>query len=122
MREKATVARCYSGMTRIEKAVYAFAGVLALLIAGVFAAYWWANTVPGRPKAIAERAVFLWAPYVGFPAPRRGWWISCSEDAGHNRCTLTDVDGRTEYEGEFVLDDAQGPVPSGRQSRSSAPS
>jgi hypothetical protein len=55
--------------------------------------------------------VFLWAPNVGLPAPRRGWWLSCSENDGHNRCKLTDVDGNTEYEGEFTPYDDKGPVP-----------
>jgi hypothetical protein len=89
-------------MTRCEKLVAALAATAAVLIIGVVGAYWWANTVPSRPKGVASNAVFLWAPYVGFPGPRRGWWLGCSEQAGHTRCTLSGVDGKAEYEGEFV--------------------
>lgn len=89
-------------MTRSEKAATAFAVVVAVFIVGVVGAYWWANTVPSRPKGVSSNAVFLWAPYVGFPGPRRGWWLACSEQTGHNRCTLSGVDGNAEYEGEFV--------------------
>jgi hypothetical protein len=85
--EKATIALCVAG---------------TLLILGVIGAYWWANTVPSRPRGVPTTAVFLWAPYVGLPGPRRGSWLACSEKAGHNRCTLSGVDGNIEYEGEFV--------------------
>ena len=92
---------------------YAVAAGLVLALACLFFAFWWAGRVPSRPKGIAANAVFLWAPHVGLPAPRRGWWLSCSENDGHNRCKLTDIDGNTEYEGEFVPYDDKGPVPEG---------
>ena len=98
-------------MTLFEKAIYAVAAAVALLIVGLVVAYWWAGQVPGRPKGVAPNAVFLWAPHVGFPGPRRGWWLSCLEDVGHNRCRLSDVDGNTEYEGEFVPYGDKGSVP-----------
>jgi hypothetical protein len=97
-------------MTLFEKAVYTVAVIVALLIAGVVGAYWWAGTVPSRPKGVAPDAVFLWAPHVGFPGPKRGWWLSCWENAGHNRCKLSDVHGNTEYEGEFVPYGDKGPL------------
>jgi hypothetical protein len=99
------------GPTLLEKVVYALATIVALLILGLVGAYWWAGTVPSRPKTAAANAVFLWAPHVGFPGPRRGWWLSCSDDNGHNRCKLSDVDGNTEYEGEFVPFGDKTPVP-----------
>jgi hypothetical protein len=75
-------------------------GALAL---GIVGAYWWSNTVPARPAGVASDAVFLWAPYVGLPAPRRGRWLSCSTgSATHYRCTLTQITGRVEYTGEFI--------------------
>ena len=95
----------------LEKVVYALATIVALLILGLVGAYWWAGTVPSRPKAVAPNAVFLWAPHVGFPGPRRGWWLSCGENAGHNHCKLSDVDGNTEYDGEFVQYGSKGSVP-----------
>ncbi len=89
-------------LTRSEKVGLAFGATVAILVFGVVGSYWWANTVPSRPKGVSSNAVFLWAPYVGFPGPRRGWWLACSEQLGHNRCTLSGVDGDVEYEGEFV--------------------
>jgi hypothetical protein len=89
-------------MTRREKAVAALAATVMFLITGVVGAYWRANTVPSRPRGVSSNAVFLWAPYVGFPGPRRGWWLACSQQARHTRCTLSGVDGDAEYEGEFV--------------------
>lgn len=32
------------------------------------------------------------------------------ENAGQNRCKLSDIHGRTEYEGEFISSDGKGPV------------
>jgi hypothetical protein len=98
-------------MTLFEKAIYAVAATVALLILGLVVAYWWAGQIPSRPKGVATNAVFLWAPHVGFPGPRRGWWLSCSNHAGRNRCKLSDVNGITEYEGEFVPYGDKSPVP-----------
>src|SRR5216110_2681623 len=89
-------------MTRAEKALFALAATVMVLIIGIVGAYWWANTVPSPPKGVPATAVFLWGPHVGFPGPRRGWWLVCSEEAGHNRCTLTGIDGNVQYDGEFV--------------------
>ncbi len=94
-----------------DKAVYAVAAVATLLIGGLVFAFWWAGRIPSRPKTVAATAVFLWAPHVGFPGPRRGRWLSCSEDAGHNRCKLSDIDGGTKYEGEFVPYGDKAPIP-----------
>jgi hypothetical protein len=69
---------------------------------GTPALYWWSGTTPGRPKTVASNAVFLWAPNLPFPRPRRGSWLSCSCDAGHDHCTLSTVDGVHEYSGEYI--------------------
>lgn len=100
-------------MTLSQKSVYVFVAILALLILGLVGAYRLANTIPSRPKGVASNAVFLWAPAVGFPGglPRRGWWLSCWANAGHDRCRLSDVHGNTEYEGEFVLYGDKGSAP-----------
>ena len=98
-------------MTVFEKSIYAVAAVVALLIGGLVVAYWWAGRMPSRPRGVAANGVFLWAPHVGFPGPRRGWWLSCWVDAGHDRCKLSDVDGHAEYEGEFVPFGDKTPVP-----------
>jgi hypothetical protein len=98
-------------MTRREKSVAALAVTPMFLIIGVVVAYWWANTVPSRPRGVSSNAVFLWAPYVGFPGRRRGWWLACSEQTGNARCTLSGVDGSTEYEGEFVPYDYKSVIP-----------
>lgn len=93
-------------MNRIKKAFYV-AGVLAipiLLVGWLIALELFSNKVPGRPRRVARSAVFLWAPAVGFPGglPRRGEWLACWEDAGRDHCKLSDIDGRPEYEGEFI--------------------
>ena len=98
-------------MTLFEKAVYTVAALIVLLIAGVVGGYWWAGRVPSRPTGVAANAEFLWAPHVGFPGPRRGWWLSCWENAGRNRCKLSDVAGNAEYEGEFVVYSDKGSPP-----------
>jgi hypothetical protein len=89
-------------MTSSEKATTAFAAGVAALIIWVLGAYWWSNTAPGRPKGAPSNSVFLSAPHVGLPAPRRGWWLACTNQAQHNRCEISDIDGNLEYEGEFI--------------------
>jgi len=94
------------GQFPAKKFFYA-AGLLAiptLLVAWLVATYLLANRIPSRPNGVARDAVFLWAPAVGFPGglPRRGWWLACWENAGHDRCRLSDIDGGTKYEGEFI--------------------
>lgn len=86
-----------------EKSMYTVAIGTAVLVGVIAGAYWWSGRVPGRPKTVAADAVFLWAPAVGVPGPRRGWWLSCSEDGGRDRCRISTVDGKLEYEGEFVV-------------------
>lgn len=92
---------------RSSKRVLYTVGILAIpvLLAAWLASTWLlATRIPSRPKLIDRSAVFLWAPAVGFPGglPRRGWWLNCWEEAGRDRCKLSDISGRTEYEGEFV--------------------
>ncbi|HKD79290.1 MAG TPA: hypothetical protein VKH81_06315 [Candidatus Angelobacter sp.] len=84
---------------------------MALCIGGIVVAYWWSNKIPNRPKGVSANSVFLWAPYVGLPAPRRGWWMACWEESGYNRCRLSGIDGDTKYEGEFVPYGHKGMVP-----------
>jgi hypothetical protein len=74
-----------------------------VLVLGIVGAYWHSNTQPSKPKGISADAVFLWAPYVGVPGPRRGWWLSCRQKLkGSIWCTLSEIDGATKYEGEFI--------------------
>jgi hypothetical protein len=51
---------------------------IVLIVGGIGGAYWWANTPPSRPRGVPSNAVWLWAPYVGLPGPKRGIWLSCS--------------------------------------------
>ncbi len=99
-------------MTLPEKLLTAVATIVTVLIGGYVFASWWTNRVPGRPRGVRPDAVFLWAPYVGLPAPRRGSWISCEEVSGRDRCTLSGISGKTEYEGEFISDKGKGTLPS----------
>ncbi len=97
-------------MTLFEKATYAVATGMALLLIGLVATYWWAGQIPSKPKGVAANAMFLWAPHLGFPGPRRGWWLSCWEEGGHNRCMLNNVNGEAEYDGEFIPFGQKGPI------------
>ncbi len=89
-------------MTLLEKAVYFIAGLVLFLVAGLIFAYWWTSRIPGRPTGVHADAVFLWAPAVGLPAPRRGDWIACWEESQHILCQLNNIDGTLEYKGEFL--------------------
>jgi hypothetical protein len=89
-------------MSLLEKMVYVTAGILGLLIVGSSVAYWWTSRVPNRPSGVGTEAVFLWAPAVGLPSPRRGSWLGCSEENEKILCQLNNIDGRLEYKGEFV--------------------
>jgi hypothetical protein len=89
-------------MTNTEKAVTACWVFLGLCILSVPLSYWWTNTVPARPRSVSPRAVFLWAPHVGLPSPRRGSWLACWEDRGKSRCRLSTIDGVTAFEGDFL--------------------
>jgi hypothetical protein len=97
-------------MTLLEKAVYVVAGMMATLIVGIMLAYWWTARVPSRPRGVRADAVFLWAPAVGLPAPRRGDWLGCWQESGQILCQLNDIDGSLEYKGEFVSYDHKGPT------------
>jgi len=97
-------------MTLLEKAVYLIAGIMASLILGIMIAYWWISRVPSRPVGVRADAVFLWAPAVGLPAPRRGDWLGCWEESQQIFCRLNNIDGRLEYQGKFVAYRDKGPI------------
>jgi hypothetical protein len=100
-------------MTLLDNAVYFVAAIVAFLIVGVVGVYWWTNRVPSRPPGVRADAVFLWAPAVGLPAPRRGDWLACWEESGQILCQLSDIDGSVEYKGEFIPYDQRVPIPAG---------
>jgi hypothetical protein len=79
------------------------ASIFAMLIIGLIVAYRVSNTVPGRPAGVSSDAVFLWAPYVGFPRPRNGSWMSCrKQNENHIDCVLSAMNGASKYRGAFV--------------------
>jgi hypothetical protein len=98
-------------MKAVRKIGIALAAIMFVLLGGVVVSYWWSNTVPRRPKGVSGNAVFLWAPYVGVPGPRRGWWLACWEQSGTDYCRLNRVDGTTDFEGQFVPYHGTRPVP-----------
>ena len=89
-------------MKLIEWVVWFLAGVAALLVVAMIAAFWWAGLVPNRPKAVNVDSVFLWAPHVGWPAAKRGSWLFCWYSEGKDFCELSDIHGDTEFQGEFL--------------------
>jgi hypothetical protein len=100
-------------MTLLEKAVYPVAGLILFLVGGLVFAYWWTSREPGRPIGVRADAVFLWAPAVGVPAPRRGDWIACWEETQHIFCQLNNIDGTLEYKGEFLCYGEKRSIPRG---------
>jgi len=98
-------------MEAVRKVGIALGAIMFALVAGVLLSYWWANTVPRRPKQVSDRAVFLWAPYAGVPGPRRGWWLACWEQSETDYCRLSGIDGAITYEGQFVQYGHTGPLP-----------
>ncbi len=110
-------------MTLPEKSVTALVIGVALFVIGIKCAYWWANTPPSRPMGVPSSAVFLWAPSVGLPSPRRGNWLNCWADAsGHNQCRLTAQNGVLLYQGEFIPYGQAAAVPSSQLTINSAKS
>jgi len=101
-------------MSVLEKVTYTVAALMVFLIVGFLFAYWWTTRVPSRPAGVHADAVFLWAPAVGLPVPRRGSWLACWDDNSHTRCQLSDIGGTLEYEGEFVLTGERSSVPASR--------
>lgn len=98
-------------MLSLREIAFGLTALMTLFMGGLIVAYWWSNKIPSHPKGVSSNAVFLWAPYVGLPAPRRGSWMACWEESSHNRCRLSSVDGDTKYEGEFVPYGRKGVVP-----------
>jgi hypothetical protein len=98
-------------MTLFEKMSTALGIVLLLVVAGFFGAHWWSSTRPNRPRGVAPNAAFLWAPHVGLPAPRRGWWISCRYETNRDYCRLSDIHGRTQYDAELITYRTKATVP-----------
>ena len=87
----------------LKKVALTLTAILVVVVTGIAASYWWSNRVPSRPKNVSPGAVFLWAPYVGLPAARRGWWMGCERKPPQRTwCTLSDVDATLNYEGEFL--------------------
>jgi hypothetical protein len=80
--------------------------IIGGFVVAIVGAYWWANVPPGRPANVSAKAVFLWAGHLGLPAPKHGTWIECWADneAGANRCRLTEMSGRPSYQGIFLSD------------------
>jgi hypothetical protein len=86
----------------LDKSVLTLAAIMAAIILYFVIGYWLARQIPRRPKAVSANAVFLWAPHVGLPGPRRGWWLVCWPSEARNRCRKSDIDGRTLFEGDFT--------------------
>ncbi|HWR35442.1 MAG TPA: hypothetical protein VN622_06185 [Clostridia bacterium] len=89
-------------LSLFEKSVAVLTVLVVAIIVAVVGGYWWSNSTPHRPRGVPESAVFLRAPATGAPGAPRGQWLSCWVSEGHNRCKLTDKDGSTKFEGDFL--------------------
>ncbi|MGH9559918.1 MAG: hypothetical protein ACRD3S_00560, partial [Terracidiphilus sp.] len=99
-------------MTDTRKTIAALFATGFLIMGAIAGCYWWASSIPRRPPEVTADAVFLRAPYVGLPAPRRGWWMSCWAGPSENYCKLSNVNGKTEYDGAFIsYDRGEAPLP-----------
>jgi hypothetical protein len=97
-------------MSLFERITYLLSAIVLFLAVGLGIAYWWSGRVPSRPASVRSDAVFLWAPAVGVPAPRRGWWFSCWEESAQDICELNNLDGSLQYKEEFLSYSHRGPV------------
>jgi hypothetical protein len=87
----------------LKKVALTLTAILVVAVTGIATLYWRSNTIPRHPNNVSPSAVFLWAPYVGVPSGRRGWWMACEHKPPQRTwCTLSDVDGTLKYEGEFL--------------------
>jgi hypothetical protein len=97
----------------MKKAIVLLLSLIGLLFLAISGAYWWSNVPPRRPQGVSASAVFLWTGHLGLPSPKHGTWIECWTDAASkvNKCRLTEMDGRSGYEGVFIADTDKSPVP-----------
>src|SRR5450631_2939507 len=97
----------------MKKAIVLLLSLIGLLFLAISGAYWWSNVPPERPQGVSASAVFLWTGHLGLPSPKHGTWIECWTDAASkvNKCRLTEMDGRSGYEGVFIADTDKSPVP-----------
>jgi hypothetical protein len=98
---------------RMRKAIVLLLILIGLPCLAISGAYWWSNVPPRRPQGVARSAVFLWTGHLGLPAPKHGTWLECWADTASaaNRCRLTEMDGKPDYEGVFVADKGAALVP-----------
>lgn len=97
-------------MNKATVILLASIGVPVLVISG---AYWWSNTPPRRPNGVSQNGAFLWSGSVGLPSPRRGNWVECWVDRLNKEdvCRFTDIKGVVYYEGVFLPDQGNIPIP-----------
>jgi hypothetical protein len=97
----------------VERLVVGAAKVVTVIVLvaaiAIFGAYWWARTPPKRPHGVSANAVWLWAPAVGVPSPKRGMWVGCMVNPQDKRphCQMNDKNGRLRYEGVFASQTAK---------------
>jgi hypothetical protein len=97
----------------MRKAIVLLLILIGLPCLAISGAYWWSNVPPRRPQGVARSAVFLWTGHLGLPAPKHGTWLECWADTASaaNKCRLTEMDGKPDYEGVFVADKGAALVP-----------
>ena len=98
----------------MRKAIVLLLILIGLPCVALSGAYWWANVPPRRPQGVARSAVFLWTGHLGLPAPKHGTrleWRWADTASAANKCRLTEMDGKPDYEGVFVADKGAALVP-----------
>ena len=90
--------------------------VVALVLAVIFGLMVRASTVPPKPDGLSPRAIYVEQLHVPFQLTRNADWLDCWFDEHENvdRCKMTDLRGRTEFEDVFLPLPGRKPAPSDR--------
>jgi hypothetical protein len=87
--------------------------LLALLILRTAGVLWWVDRPKKRPNNVSLNALHIEKVHVPFTFSEAGYWIDCWLDERENadRCKLTDLNGKIEFEDVFLPYEGQSPIP-----------
>ncbi len=74
---------------------------------------WWTGRPPRRPSGLSAQALYIERGTVPFKISSTGEWLDCwfDESEHFDRCKLTDVKGKVEFEDVFLPYEGQSPIP-----------